>query len=255
MDDHIMLDIAHEFMLTNLKTYQPHKCTCTQIETILPCANNCCSQASQTSIELEISGISNGSITKEKEKFKEEVGRLRRSVRQLRRKCYAQPSQDNRENMVKKLEKGTIVASTKPYQKRKQVPRANKKQEKDMSKIQGNKFMVHDKCSNNASMCFNKEKSKRSNMRCYGCKEKGHEIGSCPHMKIKSFAPSTNMSLDKEVKKQDKKKAYKNNRHICYICRGKGHLSMDCPMGNIPKPNLSINLDMLWIPQNDASAR
>jgi hypothetical protein len=92
-------------------------------------------------------------------------------------------------------------------------------------------------------------------MRCYGCKEKGHEIGSCPHMKIKSFAPSTNMSLDKEVKKQDKKKAYKNNRRICYICRGKGHLSMDSPMGNIPKPNLSIDSDMLWIPQNDACAR
>jgi hypothetical protein len=128
MDDHIMLDIAHEFMLTNLKTYQPHKCTCTQIETILPCANNCCSQASQTSIELEISGISNGSITKEKEKFKEEVGRLRRSVRQLRRKCYAQPSQDNRENMVKKLEKGTIVASTSS------IKRENKFQEQTRNK-------------------------------------------------------------------------------------------------------------------------
>jgi hypothetical protein len=39
MDDHIMLDNAHEVVLTNLKSYQPHKCTCLQIEAILPCAN------------------------------------------------------------------------------------------------------------------------------------------------------------------------------------------------------------------------
>jgi hypothetical protein len=43
MDSHIMLEIAHEVVLTNLKSYQPHICTCTQIETILSCANKCCS--------------------------------------------------------------------------------------------------------------------------------------------------------------------------------------------------------------------
>jgi hypothetical protein len=52
MDDHIILDSAHEVVLTNLKSYQPHKCTCVQIETILPCANLCCSQAIQPYIEL-----------------------------------------------------------------------------------------------------------------------------------------------------------------------------------------------------------
>jgi hypothetical protein len=127
MDDRIMLDITHEVVLTNLKSYQPHKCTFMQIETILPSAQKCCSQVGQISIELEILGTSNGSITKEKEKLKEEVGRLRRNARKLRSKCYAQPSQDNRENMKKKLEKGTTIAITKPYQKRKQVSRANKK--------------------------------------------------------------------------------------------------------------------------------
>jgi hypothetical protein len=51
---------------------------------------------------------------------------------------------------------------------------------------------------------FNKEKSNWSNRRSYGCKEKGHDIGSCPHMKIKSFAPSIKMSLNKEeVKKEN----------------------------------------------------
>jgi hypothetical protein len=37
IDSHIMLEIAHEVVLTNLKSYQPHICTCTQIETILSC--------------------------------------------------------------------------------------------------------------------------------------------------------------------------------------------------------------------------
>jgi hypothetical protein len=42
MDDHIMLNIAHEVVIENLKSQQPHSCTCIQIETILPCANACC---------------------------------------------------------------------------------------------------------------------------------------------------------------------------------------------------------------------
>jgi hypothetical protein len=78
MDSHIMLKMAHEVVLTNLKSYQPHTCTCVEIETILPCANHCCSQASQFSIELEILVISDISITQENKELKKEVGRLRR---------------------------------------------------------------------------------------------------------------------------------------------------------------------------------
>jgi hypothetical protein len=62
MDSHIVLEMAHEAVLTNLKSYQPHICTCTQIETILSCANKCCYQESQSSIELEFSGTSNVSV-------------------------------------------------------------------------------------------------------------------------------------------------------------------------------------------------
>jgi hypothetical protein len=106
--------MAHEVVLTNLKSYQPHICTCVEIETILPYANNCCYQASQSSIELEISGISDISITQENKELKEEVGRLRRRLTLLKGKCHAQPSHDNSDNMVKKLEKGTTVACTNP---------------------------------------------------------------------------------------------------------------------------------------------
>ena len=71
MDSHIMLEMAHEVVLTNLKSYQPHICTCTQVETILSCANKCCSQESQSSIELEISRISDIYITQENKELKE----------------------------------------------------------------------------------------------------------------------------------------------------------------------------------------
>jgi hypothetical protein len=65
IDSHIMLEMAHEVVLTNLISYKPHICTCTQIETILSCANKCCSQESQSSVELEFSGTSNVSYAKE----------------------------------------------------------------------------------------------------------------------------------------------------------------------------------------------
>jgi hypothetical protein len=35
MDDHIILNIAHEVVVENLKFQQPQSCTCIQIETIL----------------------------------------------------------------------------------------------------------------------------------------------------------------------------------------------------------------------------
>jgi hypothetical protein len=84
MDSHIMLEMTHEVVLTNLKSYQPHICTCTKIETLLSCANKCCSQESQSSIEQEFSGTSNVSYAKENNELKEENERLKRSLTQLR---------------------------------------------------------------------------------------------------------------------------------------------------------------------------
>jgi hypothetical protein len=56
MADHIMSNIAYEVVLANLKSQQPHSCTCVQIETILPCANAYCSPASKSFFELEFLG-------------------------------------------------------------------------------------------------------------------------------------------------------------------------------------------------------
>jgi hypothetical protein len=47
VDSHAMLDIAHEVMVTSVKSYLPHmhKCTSSQVHIDLSCANPCLSQA------------------------------------------------------------------------------------------------------------------------------------------------------------------------------------------------------------------
>jgi hypothetical protein len=109
MYDHIMLNIAHKVVIENLKSQQPHSCTCIQIETILPCANACCPSKSKSSFELEFPGIKDDTC----QKLEDENERLRMSLTQLKGKCTAQPSQDNCDYIVKKLETGTTVACTK----------------------------------------------------------------------------------------------------------------------------------------------
>jgi hypothetical protein len=223
MDSHIMLEMTHEVVLTNLKSYQPHLCTCTKIETILPCANNCCYQASQSSIELEISGISDISITQENKELKEEVGRLIRSLTLLKGKCHAQLSHDNRDNMMKKLEKGTTVACKKPLQKNAKFP----KKAKD-----------HDKCLNHASTCSTQgskqatlPNKRRCTRKCYQCHEKGHEIQSCPYIKDSGLTLERKRLTNHVAnKKQCKKESCKIKNHIRYTCRRKGHLCQDCLM-------------------------
>jgi hypothetical protein len=111
---------------------------------LLSCDNKCCSQESQSSMEQEFSGTSNVSYAKENNELKEKNDRLKWSLTQLKGKCHAQPSQDNRDNIVKKVEKGTTVACTKPLQKN------TKLSKKDMSKHKEKKAKAHDKCLNHA---------------------------------------------------------------------------------------------------------
>jgi hypothetical protein len=217
MDSHIMLEMAHEIMFTNLKSYQPHMCTCVEIETILPCANNCCYQASQSSIELEILGISDISIRQENKEIKEEVERIRRSLTLLKGNCHAQPFHDNRDNMVKKLEKGTTVACINPLQKNAKLPK------KGMIKHQEKKAKAHDKCLNHASTCSTQgykqatlPNKRRSTRKCYQCHEKGHEIKSCPYIKDSGLTLERKRLTNHVVNKKQGKESCKIKNHICY---------------------------------------
>ena len=114
----------------------------------------------------------------------QEVKRLKNELINLKGKEQVRPSQDNRDLVVKKLEKGSNVTCS--------VPKSDHKDSK--RKTQEKKKLDHIKCfkcshmGHYASMCsFNQEgysnQSKRqrsiSQRRCFGCHEKGHKIEAC----------------------------------------------------------------------------
>jgi hypothetical protein len=281
MNDHIMLNIAHEVVIENLKSQQPHSCTCIQIETILPCANACCSSKSKSSFELEFPGTKDDTC----QKLEDENMRLRMSLTQLKGKCTAQPSQDNRDHMVKKLETGTTVACTKSLEENvKELRIAKRKEQKKkintstkslncasmQGNIQGNdQATLHTKRSKKCSECFEKGHSIRSrpyikndliinkdDKLCFKCSKKGHLIKSCPYLKQKGIV------LEKKIltnhvasKKQGKKKSSRLEDRLCYICRKKGHQCKDCPIGNYPTSSLSINSHVTRQPKIATCAR
>jgi hypothetical protein len=260
MDDHIMLNIAHEVVIENLKSQQPHSCTCIQIETILPCANACCSSTSKPSFELEFPGTKDDTC----QELKEENERLRMSLTQLKGKCTAQPSQDNRDYMVKKLETGTTVACTKSLEENvKDLRIAKRKEQKKkintsakslncasmQGNIQGNdQATLHTKKSKKCSECFEKGHFIRScpyikngliinkdDKLCFKRSKKGHLIKSCPHLKQKARV------LEKKVltnhvasKKQGKKKSSRLEDRLCYICRKRDINARIVPLVTIP---------------------
>jgi hypothetical protein len=53
VDSYATLEIAHVVVLSSVKSIQPlsHTCTCSQVQVNLSCANDCLSQANQSSIE------------------------------------------------------------------------------------------------------------------------------------------------------------------------------------------------------------
>jgi hypothetical protein len=53
-DDHIMLDTAHEVIITSFKSYELHQCTCAHLENLLSCVNSYCSKVSQSLIEQQV---------------------------------------------------------------------------------------------------------------------------------------------------------------------------------------------------------
>ena len=118
VDSHVSLEVAHEVMVTMVKFYEPltHTCTCSQIQIDLTCTKPCCSQASQSSIEQVFVESCDDFIAQENEELMHEVKRLKEEMIKLKGKEQARPSQDNRDSVVKKLEKGSNFASSTPQQ-------------------------------------------------------------------------------------------------------------------------------------------
>jgi hypothetical protein len=164
VDDHIMLNVAHEVVITNLNSCEPHSCTSAHLDNISPCANPCHSKGSECLNEQQVVGSKRKLLGNKKQ-------------RQLRRRRLARLPQDVYKHVVKKLEEGETAARVKLLEK--DVPKAiseaiNMRQEK------GNDSVSHVICTNNLSMS-SKSKKRRGKRRCFKCKRLGHLIASCSY--------------------------------------------------------------------------
>jgi hypothetical protein len=118
VDSYATLEIAHEVVLSSVKSIKPlsHTCTCSQVQINLSCDNDCLSQASQSGIEHVLVESCDDLIAKENDELKQGVEKLQNDLYVLKEKSKIQPSQDNCEDMVKKLEKGSTMTSSTPQQ-------------------------------------------------------------------------------------------------------------------------------------------
>jgi hypothetical protein len=106
-----MLQVSHEVVVTSVKHFQPltQKCTCSFNSINFVYANACCSQSQQSSVEKIHVDSYDDLITEENDLLKLEVQILKNEMVELKRKTIGQPTQNNRDHMVNKLELGTTV--------------------------------------------------------------------------------------------------------------------------------------------------
>jgi hypothetical protein len=188
IESYALLESVHEVMVIKVKDSRPHTYTCAPPYIDLCCANSCCSQAKPSYNEHTLIESYDSFIASENDELQRENKILKMKLSGLKDKSHVQPSQDNHDHMVKKLEKGSTVICAK-------LPQINLKtsyQIVDKAKI---KKKAHVKCFECSTLghfpseCPNKENdqaklSRRqkslSQIRCFGCKEKNNNIAVCP---------------------------------------------------------------------------
>jgi hypothetical protein len=156
IDSYALLESAHEVMVTKVKDSKSHTCTCAPPSIDLSCANSYCSQAKPSCDEHVLVETCDSFIASENDELKRENEMLKMKLSWLKSKDYVQPSQDNCDHMVKKLEKGATVTRAK-------LPQINLKtsyQKVDKPKIK-----------------------KKAHIKCFECSIIGHFSSECPNKK------------------------------------------------------------------------
>jgi hypothetical protein len=113
MDSYALLESTHEIMVTTVKDSQPHTYTCAQPSIDLSCANSCCSQAKPSYDEQVLVETCDSLIASKNDELMRENEMLKMELSRLKGNGHVQPSQDNCDHIVKKLEKGSTVTCTK----------------------------------------------------------------------------------------------------------------------------------------------
>jgi hypothetical protein len=145
-DEHVMLQVSHEIVVTSIKYFQPptQKCICSLNSINFICANGCCSQSQQSNIERINVDSCDDLIAEENDLLKLEVKRHEREMVKLQGKGLGQPTQDNRDHMMNKLESGTTITRHSSQQKYKSPHHKRQKKVK--------KDLKHIKCFNCSDM-------------------------------------------------------------------------------------------------------
>jgi hypothetical protein len=115
------------------------------------------------------------------------VQRLESEMVILKGKTLGQPTQDNRDHMVNKLEVGTTVTRSSSQQKYKSPHHKRQEKLKDLKHIKCFKCsdMGHYtfRCSAQVERKIRLSRTQRRQLRtiiCFGCKKEGHKIQACP---------------------------------------------------------------------------
>jgi ribosomal protein L29 len=81
---------------------------------MLSCDKPCCSQATNSYVEHVVAESCDDLIAQENDELKREVKELKEELTKLKSKVQVKPSQDNCDDMVKKLEKGSNLTTSAP---------------------------------------------------------------------------------------------------------------------------------------------
>jgi hypothetical protein len=154
IDSYALLEPAHEVMVTKEKDSHPHTYTCAPYSIDLSCANPCCYQTKPSCDERALVETCDSLIASENDKLKRENEMLKMELSRLKDKGHVQPSQDNHDHMVKKLEKGSTITCAK-------LPQTNLR----------TSYQKIDKIK------------KKSHVKCFECSTLGHFSSECPNKK------------------------------------------------------------------------
>jgi hypothetical protein len=169
------LQIAHEVVLSWVNFLQPLTpiCTCSLFNNEFAYTKPCCTQASQSSIEHVFVETCDDLIAQENDELKKEVEKLKKDLYVLKEESQVQPPQDNCDDVVKKLEKGSTVTSSTPQQHIK----INKGNIQEKKKGHGT---LHCPTKLKAQETISKKRRRSTERRlCYISKEKGHSAADC----------------------------------------------------------------------------
>jgi hypothetical protein len=108
-DTYVMLQVSHGVVVISVKHFQPHtqECACSPNFVNPICANACCSQSPQSNVEQINVDSCDDLIAEQNDTLKLEVKRLEQNIKMLEKQAKVRPSQDNRRNMMSKLENGS----------------------------------------------------------------------------------------------------------------------------------------------------